>query len=501
MCILFTYEKFVRLNIQLTFHLLYSPCKTRRSDIMYMISNAIKNIGRNKGRNILLAMILFVIIFTASVAITINSATSSIIDDYKSRFGSEVFLLLDSTKLKAGENPRNITQKEYLSFGESDHLQKKVFTGYNSLVITNGKGVGEEESNGEVQMDSAGEGEAKITAQPNMILMGYSDQNINDEFANGLRKIVEGKMASNNGEVIVSEKLASLNKWKVGSKIDMKTFTPKNVKLAVSDTVTISGIYRNNNTELQSYSAATNRNNEVITTLDIFMALKVNQAENPGAEQPYLSATYYLKDPKKLEAFQAELQAKGLPEYYMLSTNEESYNKIVAPVEGMKKITFIFMGVVLALGSAVLIMLSTLSIRERKYEVGVLRAMGMKKGKVAFGMFSEMIIITAACLVIGLGIGSVAAQPVANVLLDSQVAALKGNGSDENQNPNENNGGEYIAPGEMGSNPLSEMKISLTGKSIVEISFIALILAGISSIAGIVFITRYEPMKILSERN
>lgn len=460
---------------------------------MYILSNAVKNLVRNKGRNILMAVILFIIILTTAVSIIINSATTAIIDDYKSRFGAEVFIFLDSEKLGDSTDVKSISTEEYRLFGESGLLQKKIFTGYNSLVMTNVKGVGEADA-GDMDADSSGNGQqSSALVRSNALLMGFSSGDINEEFAKGLRKIVEGRMASSAGEVIISEKLAKLNDLKVGSSISIRNYTPQSKDSPVTDTLTVCGIYQDNIPEEPSYTAMTNRSNELITTLDIFSALKANQEGTPGAGQVYISATYYLKDPNQLEAFQKELYDKGLPKYYKVSADEESYNRIVEPVEGMKNITTIFMAVVLVLGSAILIMLSALSIRERKYEVGVLRAMGMKKGKVALGMLSEMLMITAVCLIIGLGVGTLAAQPVADGLLSSQIAATEQNAQE--------NGDDWSEPDENAGSPLSEVKIRLTGTAAAEISLIALLLAGVSSIAGIVFITRYEPMKILSERD
>ena len=42
-----------------------------------------------------------------------------------------------------------------------------------------------------------------------------------------------------------------------------------------------------------------------------------------------LNATYYLKDPSTLPAFEKEARAKGLAEYYRVTTDEEGYNRIV----------------------------------------------------------------------------------------------------------------------------------------------------------------------------
>lgn len=67
------------------------------------------------------------------------------------------------------------------------------------------------------------------------------------------------------------------------------------------------------------------------------------------------------------------MRAKGLPNTFDVTTDSHSYNAIVKPVEGLKKITTTFMFVLIALGSLVLSLLTSTSIGERKYEVGVLK--------------------------------------------------------------------------------------------------------------------------------
>ena len=137
--------------------------------------------------------------------------------------------------------------------------------------------------------------------------------------------------------------------------------------------------------------------------------------------------------------------------------------------------------IVLALGAAVLVLVSVMSMRERKYEVGVLRAMGMKKGNVILGMLTETVLITAVCLAIGLGGGTAAAGPAAEILTQQTV---KTGPSDSGQEEN-----------------FQTVEIRMTSAAAVEISLVALVLAGISSAAGILYITRFEPNRILSERN
>jgi len=66
---------------------------------MYIVKNATKNIRRNKGRNILIGIVLVIIAITCVISLVINSATKSIITDYKNQFGSEINVELDYSKL------------------------------------------------------------------------------------------------------------------------------------------------------------------------------------------------------------------------------------------------------------------------------------------------------------------------------------------------------------------------------------------------------------------
>ena len=46
---------------------------------MYVLKNAVKNLGRNRGRNILLGIIIFVLILSTTVALVINSTQKELL--------------------------------------------------------------------------------------------------------------------------------------------------------------------------------------------------------------------------------------------------------------------------------------------------------------------------------------------------------------------------------------------------------------------------------------
>lgn len=422
---------------------------------MYLVQNAVRNIFRNKGRNIFLVLITFLIIFAAAVSFLIGSATKSMVGNTRTQFGNQV------TIQSTGANELKVA--DYLKYGESALLQKTEFS-----MTTYGRLDGLRALDEETPDENA-----------NMILVATSRADLGEDFRKGLRGIVQGKAPEKEGECLVSEKFAQHNGLTIGSSVKL---LPSDAAKTGTATLTISGVYSDNSvngTGGQAGMPLYNRNNEILTTVET--AAAIDFMVNSTGRQ--FHAVYFLKNPNLLEAFQNELQEKGLPEAYTITANEEEYKQMVGPMEKLSKISDIFLIVVLSLGTAVLILVSIMSMRERKYEVGVLRAMGMKKGKVILSLLTEAVVITAFCLILGLGAATAAAQPVANILMH-----------------------KTIQPGQISSrqeedevNPV--VKIHITTSTAGEISAVALFLAGISSAAGILYITRFEPNRILFERN
>jgi len=230
---------------------------------------------------------------------------------------------------------------------------------------------------------------------------------------------------------------------------------------------------------------------------------------------------YYLREPDLLPYFEGEVRAMGLNPLLLVTTNAAEYLAIVQPVMGLRDVTSTFMIIVLVLGGVVLVFLTSISIRERKYEIGVLRAMGMKKRKVALGLWTEMLAITAICLVLGLTAGSLAAQPISDGLLASQLENIAAENATANNNAGIPTGGMMGMFGGMGgmgdmmgrmsqrmgganaptAEPLSELNVAMGGTTIVQIIGISLLLATVAGAVSIFRITKYEPMKILMDRN
>jgi putative ABC transport system permease protein len=201
----------------------------------------------------------------------------------------------------------------------------------------------------------------------------------------------------------------------------------------------------------------------------------------PDDSSGAVDAIFYLKSPELLETFAVEVQGKGLPEGYKVDIDREAFARMVTPLEGLQDISFTFLLIVFALGAAILVLLSVIAVRERKYEIGVLRAMGMKKRKLAMGLCVEIVTMTCICYLFGLIAGWLIAQPISDVLLAGQQ-------SEELMNA-------VAAP------PLMSVKISVSPLTALEIFGMAILLASIAGVISIRQVTKYEPIKILMERH
>lgn len=468
---------------------------------MYIIKNAIKNLGRNKGRNLLLGIIIFALILSTTIALVINATSRGIIEDYKTRFGSKVTLSVDFDKLMAevqqGENGMitfptapKITPEQYIDFAKSEHLKTYQMDMMTGIAFSSLDAVGDSQGNG--MIGSIGGDSDYIN--PKGKLLGYSDSDNLPDFADGLRKIIKGELYQGADECVISSEFADLNRLDVGDIIEVVDATSKK-KVAL----TISGIYADATKATRDLpegmisleGAYGNRRNEVLVDLE-------TMRENFEVKNLTVNAEYELKSPDLVEDFEKELRSKGLPSAYIVGTDEAGYNKIVTPVEGLSGISMTFMWIVLIVGGVILLFTTTMAVRERKYEIGVLRAMGMKKAKVAIMLVVETVVITVLCLVLGLGVGSALSQPVADVLIAGQSEA-----ADEGSQPVVQPDGSVNISGESdsGAKTLNEIDVSLTAGTAAQIMLVAMLLALISSSVGVVCITRYEPMKILSERN
>ncbi len=546
---------------------------------MYIVKNALRSMIRSKGRNILILIIALVIAVSACVTLSIRQSAVRARETGLADLEITAQIALDRQSLMQsarsgdgetnGEPPDRSSMKEALLGAQGLSLEElqtyatapSVKSFYYTLTASmNGSdlepidlsGSGEDDDSasdgsgstnklgGESPFGGKGMGGMNgiFGAQGDFTLIGAGSDEALTDFVSGVCAVTEGAIFAEGTEArecVVSDELATLNDLSVGDTI---TLVNPNDETEIVD-FAIVGIYHNSaagaqeSDSLAMFSAAGDSANRIYVS---YAALKVFTDESAAnavtetdeetgreqstAVQAQVSGTYVFANAEDYEAFEAEARTLGLDDSYSVSSTVVSqYEQSLQPLENLSKFALYFLMVVLVIGAIILIVINIFSIRERKYEIGVLTAIGMSKARVALQFVTEMFTITLVAVLLGAAVGGVASVPVSNALLESQITSqeqkrddLRGNfGREMGGGPGRNlpdaanilSGDATPTGGFFGgaANYISEVNASLDFTVLAQLLGIGVLLTLLSSGAALIFILRYEPLKILSNRD
>ncbi|CAB1249900.1 FtsX-like permease family [Ruminococcaceae bacterium BL-4] len=543
---------------------------------MYIVRNALRNIARSKGRNILVGIIVFVIAISSCVALSIRQAASKVesqsLDNLKitgqiSVNRESLFQNTQNAASSGNTSSKDIRSKlsslqgptldELKTYASAPSVSSFYYT-ISSTVNANNNSFEpvdtsssknssnssasastEDRQNAREGKEMSGNIPEGMGTQGNFSLTAYSSESAMTNFQENNSSITDGSMidlTAADNTCLISNELASLNNLSVGNTI---TITNPNND-GETYTLTITGIYNNSNTEstntMMQFSTSSDPANLIIISTGTMnnivaqstSAAKTSTDQNTGvtsttALRTKTSGTYVFNDVSAYESFQNEVKDMGLSDDYSVSSTDlNNYEQSLVPLKNLSKFAGIFLLIVLLVGGVVLIVLNIFNIHERKYEVGVLTAIGMKKSKVALQFITELFTVTFVSIIIGTAVGAAVSLPVTNSLLASQVASQQTQSSRVEQNfgrgrqmengqggTSANTTGEATMASPSGfsrqtgksvTNYISSVQSATDMTVVVELLGIGVLLTLISSLVAIIFILRYEPLKILTNR-
>lgn len=402
---------------------------------MYILKNAVTSIIRNKGRNLLIGIIILVISSATAITLAINNSSTSLINSYKEKYETEATLGINREKMMGNFNPEemdssrekmqesfnsisNISIDDIKKYGESEYVKDYYYTmtvGINADGITKASQETEnapsepERAGGEMGERGGKRGFSNVTSG-DFTLVGYSSLDAMNDFVEGTYKITDGEVPTDFTEekCLINQELATMNNLKVDDKITLVD------PLDESKTVeaTIAGIYEETQSDDNKMNMFTNSANTIITNTTLTTKIKEANSELSVETKP----TFTLTSSEVIEKFEKELRNKGLSENLSVETNLTQLEESTKSISNVKTFAITFLVITLIIGTVVLLVINMINIRERKYEIGVLRTIGMKKSKVALQFLTELLIIATIFLLVGAGIGACLSVPVSNNL-------------------------------------------------------------------------------------
>ena len=542
---------------------------------MYIIKNALRCIGRSKGRSILIGIIALVIAVSACIGLSIRQAsesakesalagmsvTATISYDRAGAMGQMAggFPGMGGSDGGKGSFDRNefanmmgsassLTLEEYKKYAGAKsvndfyYTMTAYFNGSEGLSPVSDEGEEEDKSTGNSSFPSGFPGMGgmgDLFASGDFSVIGYSSDNAMTAFVNGTASVLEGGAIFEEGtsayHCVISEELALYNGLNVNDTI---VITNPSLE-SETYTLTITGIYsntENNNFSMSMFGKSQDPANQIYMSataleaiLDASSLASTTVTDDEGNQKKSeitgtISATYVFANADDYYAFEEEVHTMGLSDSYTVSSSDiAAFDSKLAPLNTLSTMASWFLLVILIIGGVILVVLNIFNVRERKYEVGVLTAMGMKKWKVATQFMCEILAVTMIAVVIGAGIGAVSSVPVTNALLEGQVASKTSQQEQMEQSfGRPGNGGFSFPGGDMSNIPddfpesgggMFQNMLSNAGDYITEVNSamnltvvlqmigIGLLLTLVASAASVLFIMRYDPLKILANRD
>lgn len=557
----------------------------RKEDSMYIIKNALRCIGRSKGRNILIGIIVLVISVSACIGLSIRQASENAKQDTLDNMSITATISFDRQSMMSemgggfegerGERPSFDRDQFAQMMGGSQALsleEYEVYAGaesvkdfyYVSTVSVNGSEdllpvsteTESKEDSSENSDDMSGGFNfgggpggfggggmgMKGMNQSDFTLKGYSSDSAMTAFQDGTASITDGSVFEEGTaslDCIISEELALYNSLSVGDTIVITN--PNNEEETYE--LTITGLFTDSSANENSFSpmgfSSSDPANMIYLSynaLDSIVSASEASSETVTDEttgREYetalttsLEATYVLADMDAYYRFEEDVRDLGLDESYVVNSMDiTAFENSLTPLKTLSSMAGWFLLIILIIGAVILVVLNIFSVRERKYEIGVLTAMGMKKGKVALQFITEIFMVTIVAVIIGVLIGGVASVPVTNALLEHQATAQSnrmeevemnfgrpggfggggmpdmGNIPEDVPHREDGFGGMFMQAGDAVGSYVTEINSAMNLTVVMQMFGIAVLLTLFAGAASLLFIMRYEPLKILANRD
>lgn len=317
-------------------------------------------------------------------------------------------------------------------------------------------------------------------------------------------KLIDGELPKESDQIpiIVSKKYAEKNNLKVGDPLELdfsSGYEEDSEKYQKKSVIT--GIY-----ELDSNNPKPYLENEENLFLSNRLVLKQIKELQFSKDFPLLAGYDKIKvelnDPMDIPKFLKEINADS-SEYkpILFESSYDQYKIIQNLITNFVSILNAIQLFLIFFTLIVIGLIMILSLRERKYEMGLLLSLGESKIKVILQMFLEVALILITTFIIGLGLSTVVISPQTDKMINQQIQTSLSETNTENESMMEK-GPNYVE--DTSTQLTSEMSINnINAKETViptiYLFLLLLLITSFSTTLPTLKIMRKSPKEILSD--
>ncbi|WP_144508725.1 ABC transporter permease [Bacillus mycoides] len=457
---------------------------------MNFIKRAFLSMKQRKVKSLIFLCIFFIVTNLVLAGFAIQNASQQASDLARKKLGADVTLNLDMEKVikqaQAG-GKGGMIETPSLDKSEVEKLAKSSYVkDYNFTVPSMGTADGFTPIKAEENTDNQSRMMPNIPED--LSIEGLRDSNLEASFKDGTSKIVDGKAITadlkNKKVALIEESLAEKNNLKVGDKIKWKSPEDKPMEYEII------GIYK---TEAQapnmggmSAPAIMNPANKLYVpygslTSDEKSSIQINKA------------VYYLKDPNYIEQFKKEAKKTDIDfDKFQLDAHDKLYKQMSAPIENIASVSKMMVYVVSIAGAVILGLIITLSIKERRKEIGILLSIGEKKWKMIGQLMVEILCVAVLAFGLSLTTGEKVSQKIGDKLLTNEIAT-----TEEEPAPSVQMIGMDSSSQQQSADPIDKIDVSVTAGDLGKVGGIGIGITILSVILPSLSILRLKPKNIL----
>jgi len=265
-------------------------------------------------------------------------------------------------------------------------------------------------------------------------------------------------------EAVIGTALAEKNSLTVGD-----TFT------AYDEPITITGIYD---------AGTTFANNGVFMSLASLQRLS-------DQDESVTAATATIDSIDNLAAATTTI-INTLGDTADVTNNQETVEQTIAPLESVKTIAvFSLIGAIVA-GAIIILLTMVMIVRERRREVGVMKAIGASNVGIMKQFIAESMTLTTLALLVGTGIGIAASAPLANVLVSTTSSA-----TEQSQGPGQGQGRRSGGTVNRGLQTATDIQSSVGTEALLYGVGATLLIAILGSAVPSLMISRIKPAEAM----
>lgn len=507
---------------------------------MNFFKRALLSMKAKKGRTLLLCAVFSAILIFVLAGLTIQSAALTATENAKKSVGATVTLsanreaamkksqedssserpdpgsfsltpvsLEEAEKIATLDNVKSYSFLSSSSAGAGDGITPISSESIEETATTTSESTTGQNAEGGPQGDNGQTGGPMSQMnQSDFQVSGVMALSMASDFSDGTAEITSGEGITeadkDTNNVVIEESLAEANDLKVGD--TFKITNPEDD--SVSYEMTVKGIYKTseNGDSLGMSFNFLNPANTLYTSYTFANTLKGDDAKGTID-----SATYTLTDPKNMDSFVAEAEKLIDTDSFSLQTNDQAYQQMLQPLNNVASFAKNIVILVAVAGVIILTLIVMMTIRERRYEIGVLLSLGESRFKVILQFFTEIIFCMVVALVIATFSGNVVGNIVGEQLITQQTETTQQNttnqGGPQGMGGDQAQGNKPTGGGGMGSlgassqeaaKAVQELNISVKPAEIATLAGMGILISFFSILLSSIGILRLQPKKILT---